>query len=125
MGNIIKCLMPVILLIFFSGCSNGEEKEYTVSYSDTPAFEKKIYIFGVHPLHNPKKLFEVYQPLVDYINKQLADARIKLEASRNYAAYDKKLFSGYFDLSLPNPYQTITAAEKGYDIFGKKSYMIA
>ncbi|MEA3289788.1 MAG: PhnD/SsuA/transferrin family substrate-binding protein, partial [Campylobacterota bacterium] len=82
-------------------------------------FEKKIYIFGVHPLHNPKKLFEVYQPLVDHINKQLIDATIKLEASRNYSAYDKKLFSGYFDLSLPNPYQTIVAASKGYDIFGK------
>lgn len=61
----------------------------------------------------------MYQPLVDHINNQLFNAKIKLEASRNYASYDKKLFSGYFDLSLPNPYQTVVAADLDYDIFGK------
>ncbi|MEA3352721.1 MAG: PhnD/SsuA/transferrin family substrate-binding protein [Campylobacterota bacterium] len=106
-------------MLFLTACTNENNDKYEIVYTNKPPFEKKIYIFGVHPLHNPKKLFEVYQPLVDYINKQLVDATIKLEASRNYAAYDKKLFSGYFDLSLPNPYQTIVAAQKGYDIFGK------
>lgn len=112
-------LMSFILVIFISGCSDGDDRQYNIEYSSTPSFEKKEYIFGVHPLHNPKKLFEVYQPLIDFINSQLVDSRIKLEASRNYAAYDKKLFSGYFDLSLPNPYQTVVAADLDYEIFGK------
>jgi phosphonate transport system substrate-binding protein len=108
-----------VTILSLAGCNSESSDNYNVAYSDTPIIDKKVYLFGVHPLHNPKKLFEVYQPLVDLINKQLVDAQIKLEASRNYAAYDKKLFSGYFDLSLPNPYQTIVAADKGYDIFGK------
>lgn len=112
-------LLLVLFFIIFQGCEKKENEEYTIKYSKEPVLEKKIYIFGVHPLHNPKKLFEVYQPMVDYINSHLNDAVIKLEASRNYAAYDKKLFGGYFDLSLPNPYQTVTAAELGYTIFGK------
>lgn len=113
-------LTIIIFAIFlFQACSNEQSNEYNIEYSTQPTFEKKVYIFGVHPLHNPKKLFEVYQPLVDLINSQLPNATIKLEASRNYAAYDKKLFSGYFDLSLPNPYQTVIAADLSYEVFGK------
>lgn len=119
MKNVLKHLIILSILIILAGCRKEGEEEYTISYSEQSPFEKKTYIFGVHPLHNPQKLFEVYQPMVDFINNQLIDAKIKLEASRNYAAYDKKLFSEYFDLSLPNPYQTVIAAEKGYDIFGK------
>lgn len=119
MRKFIYSIFILISFISIVGCSDTQEEEYTITYSTQKVIEKKVYIFGVHPLHNPKKLFEVYQPLVEYINAQLVDARIKLEASRNYATYNKKLFDGYFDLSLPNPYQTIIAANKGYEIFGK------
>ena len=117
--KIINLILAILLLFILSGCDTKSQQEYSIEYSEKPSFETKVYTFGVHPLHNPKKLFEVYQPLVDLINKELKGASLKLEASRNYASYDKKLFSGYFDLSLPNPYQTVVAAEKGYDIFGK------
>jgi len=125
MKKVIKYLVIIIIIatitIFMTSCDDKNNEKYFIKYSDEPVFKNKIYIFGVHPLHNPKKLFEVYQPLVDYINKQLIGASIKLEASRNYASYDKKLFNGYFDLALPNPYQTIIAADKYYNIFGKMS----
>lgn len=114
-----KFIYIIFILVLTTGCTDTKEEEYTITYSTQKVIEKKVYIFGVHPLHNPKKLFEVYQPLVEYINAQLVDASIKLEASRNYATYNEKLFHGYFDLALPNPYQTIIAADKGYDIFGK------
>ncbi len=119
MSVLLKILFISFIILFYSGCEDKSTQTYNIAYSDTPPISSKTYIFGVHPLHNPEKLFEVYQPLVHYINKQLQNAKIKLEASRNYAAYDKKLFSGYFDLALPNPYQTVVAADKGYTIFGK------
>ena len=119
MRKFIKYTYILFFILIISGCYENQDKQYDIEYSKKSVFEKKVYIFGVHPLHNPKKLFEVYQPMIDYINKQLPDIEIKLEASRNYAAYDKKLFSGYFDLSLPNPYQTVIAAQNGYEIFGK------
>ncbi len=109
----------LIIIVFFTACNDNKNNEYKIKYSEQPIFQKQIYIFGVHPLHNPHKLFEVYQPMVDYLNKNLKNIEIKLEASRNYDSYDKKLFNGYFDLSLPNPYQTIIAANKNYNIFGK------
>ena len=111
----------LLVLIFISGCQRKNDSEYKPQYSDNPpSLEKKtVYIFGVHPLHNPKHLFEVYQPMIDYINARLKSSQLRLEASRNYSAYNKKLFSGYFHFSLPNPYQTIMSTQHGYKIFGK------
>ena len=105
-------------MLFLIGCEKKVE-EYNPQYSDTQSVSKKVLIFGVHPLHNPKRLFEVYQPLVDHINNHLGNVKIKLEASRNYAAYNKKLFARHFDFSLPNPYQTVQSLNHGYKVFGK------
>ena len=113
----IICIITIVTL--FIGCEKENEAEYIPTYSKVAPFQKNIYIFGVHPLHNPKRLFEVYQPMIDYINANLKDAELRLEASRNYPAYDKKLFAGYFHFSLPNPYQTVTSTQHGYKIFGK------
>lgn len=109
------------LLMVLSGCQNGAEKDtYTPLYATTsPLSAHTVYIFGVHPLHNPKRLFEVYQPMIDYLNAHLNGAELRLEASRDYPSFDKKLAAGYFDFALPNPYQTITAADNGYKIFAK------
>lgn len=117
----INKLIVLLLLLVFSGCQSGEKKDdYTPLYSTTPPFiTQPVYIFGVHPLHNPKRLFEVYQPMVDYINAHLKGGQLRLEASRDYPSYDQKLAAGYFDLALPNPYQTVRAADHGYKIFAK------
>lgn len=115
-------LAPLLLaaLALLSGCGPEPGDVYQPAYGDRlPAATAPEYLFGVHPLHNPDRLFAVYQPLVEYLNRRLPHARLKLEASRNYPAYDEKLFSGRFDFALPNPYQTVTAAARGYRIFGK------
>ncbi|MCW8931891.1 MAG: phosphate/phosphite/phosphonate ABC transporter substrate-binding protein [Gammaproteobacteria bacterium] len=77
------------------------------------------YIFGIHPLHNPQRLQEVFGPLMNYLSDNIPYAQFKLEASRNYATYDEKLYAHKFHFSLPNPFQTINAVDKGYKVFGK------
>lgn len=114
-----KYLLFFMITFFLSGCGNNSEVEYVPKYSDSPAFKEKVYILGVHPLHNPKRLFEVYQPMIDYINARVIGYKLKLEASRNYPSYDKKLFDRHFHFSLPNPYQTVTSIKHGYKVFGK------
>jgi phosphonate transport system substrate-binding protein len=102
---------------------NREPAAPTVNYQ--PIFSKQSpvnnreYIVGIHPLHNPKRLFEIYGPIVDFIDAQLPQAELKLEASRNYEEFEKKLYSGHFDFAMPNPYQTIRSLAHGYRIFGK------
>ena len=118
--NLFKLLF--LTLLFFIGCENTTPKDsYMPTYASSPALIKQEYIFGVHPLHNPKRLFEVYQPLMDYLNTHLGEKLFRLEASKNYDEFDKKLFSAHFDFALPNPYQTLKSIEHGYTIFGKMS----
>lgn len=120
MQRILLLLVGLVMGLFTAGCER-QETSYLPQFSAASVGpgSKKPLIFGVHPLHNPDLLFERYQPLVDYLNRHLRDVDIQLEASRDYPSYDEKLFSGHFDLALPNPYETIEAADHGYRIFAK------
>ena len=119
LNNIFHTFLFFVTLIFMTACEKEQETNYTPLYSSTPPLQKNIYIFGVHPLHNPERLFEVYQPMIKYINSKLDDSELRLEASRDYPSYDKKLFARHFHFSLPNPYQTVTSLQYGYKVFGK------
>ena len=77
-------------------------------------------IFGVHPLHNPQRLYETYGPVVEFINRHLGGVKIELEASRSYEEFDKRLYGRHFHFALPNPLQTINSFEHGYRVFGKE-----
>jgi len=117
-----KLAFLALAAIFAAGCDSKDAavtEIYSPVYSEKSSSGGKSLILGVHPLHNPKKLFEVYGPLVDYINANVKGANIKLEASRNYEEYEKKLFARRFDLGLPNPYQTLKSMDHGYRVFGK------
>ena len=80
----------ILLALFINGCENKQNDENTEVYSKTIETKRTTYIFGIHPLLNSKKLFEVYQPMVDKINEQLENKIIKLESSINYNAFNKK-----------------------------------
>lgn len=102
-----------------TACAPRDDTSYAPTFADTPPAGAKTLIFGVHPLHNPHLLFQVYQPLVDYLNARQPDLRLRLEASRDYAEFEKKLAGRHFHFALPNPYQTVTSREYGYKVFAK------
>lgn len=117
-AGLSRWLLTGLSVLLLVGC--GEEAPLSIpTFKDEPAVEKTIYRFGIHPLHNPTRLHEIFGPLMAYLNHHIPEASFRMEASRNYAAYDEKLFGGQFHFSLPNPYQTITALDKGYRVFGK------
>ncbi|RWX52187.1 phosphonate transport system substrate-binding protein [Candidatus Electrothrix marina] len=105
--------------LLLSACSDREEKTYLPEFSTTPPIMDTEYIFGVHPLHNPQRLFEVFGPMMEYLSKNITGTSFRLEASRNYAAFDEKLYARKFHFALPNPFQTVNAVDKGYKVFGK------
>jgi phosphonate transport system substrate-binding protein len=53
------------------------------------------------------------------LNERFDDVEFRLEASRNYAAYNRKLLAGRFDFAIANPYQTLQGLERGYRVIGK------
>ena len=86
--------------------------------SKAPVAEKE-YVFAIHPLHNPARLFEIYGPLIDYLNRNIPGVIFRLEASRNYEEFEKKLYARQFDFALPNPYQTLNSLGHGYHVIAK------
>ena len=116
--KIFKILFGITFLFAF-GCNNQTQENYVPEFSKTAPRQIQEYIFGVHPLHNPKRLQEIFGPLTDYLSEKIPNAIFRLEASRNYASYDEKLYAGKFHFALPNPYQTVNSLKHGYSVFGK------
>lgn len=115
-----KHLLTIALLILLSGILLGCDKE---PESSGPRFGAKplnagvpVYRLAVHPLHNPAKLMQAYQPLVDYLNSQINGVRFDLEASRDYANFEEKFRQRKPELLLPNPWQTLEAMKVGYHV---------
>ena len=106
-------------LILFSACQQVEQDDKYPTFSRDFPGNTSEYIFGIHPLHNPQRLFEVFGPLIDYLSHNIPGTHFKLEASRNYETFDQKLYSHKFHFALPNPFQTINAIDKGYSVFAK------
>ena len=109
----------IVFVLSLSACSEQADETYTPEFSTAPLTTETEYIFGVHPLHNPQRLFEVFGPMMEYLSNNIDGVSFKLEASRNYQAFDEKLYARKFDFALPNPFQTINAIDKGYKVFGK------
>jgi phosphonate transport system substrate-binding protein len=116
-----RSFAAALLLLALIACSAAEEPSYTPQYSSIPPSGGPVYIFAPHPMFAPQKLATVYGAMVDRINALLAGdhIRIKLEASRNYAAFNDKIYRRQVHFALPNPYQTLLSRDCGYSVFGK------
>ncbi len=115
----LQCLAIFAMAMLLGACGKSEESAYRPAYSAASPPTVPEYVVGIHPLHNPQRLMEVYGPIVDYMNSHIPEVRFKLEASRNYEEFEKKLYAGHFDFAMPNPYQTVQSVRHGYRIFGK------
>lgn len=109
--------LALLATIMLMGCDQPADSEVTLPYSKTPpTMSVTVYRLAVHPLHNPQKLIETYQPLINDINQYLDGARIEVEASRDYQVYESKIDKREPAFLLPNPWQTLIAMEKGYNV---------
>jgi len=108
-----------VLLLFYatlSGCSREPESNGPQFGTRPRSGNVPIYRFAVHPLHNPAKLVQAYQPLIDYMNGRMREARLVLEASRDYANFEEKYRDRGPEFLLPNPWQTLQAMKAGYRV---------
>lgn len=117
--NIVIRMFLAVLVVSVSACADDNETSYRPTFSDVPSVGVQEYRFGFHPMHNPQRLHEVFSPIVDYLNSHIAGAQFVFEGSRDFSSYNQKLYGRQFHFSLPNPYQTINAIDKGYKVFAK------
>ncbi len=114
----MRILFCAYLILLLSSCVKNEAIPEP-TYTATPVVKVTTLRFAVHPLHNPEHLIEVFEPLIHYLNKNIPNRTIQLEASHNYAAFEEKLRKQEVDFALPNPYQTLLAIKYGYRVFAK------
>ena len=107
--------LPFLFLLALTGCEQ-EQKVAGPVYEQASESQEKIYRLAIHPLHNPRKLTEAYQPLIDHLNANINDVKFELEASRDYQAYEVKFRARKPELILPNPWQTLEAIKVGYNV---------
>lgn len=78
------------------------------------------YTFGVTPMSNFRDIYDTFQPIVDYLNASLPDARLVLEVPRGLAEHEQQLEARNFAFALSNPYHSWRATQdSGYRIFAK------
>ena len=110
----------LLAALLVAGCGGQQDAGYQPAFGEQASTDGvREYVVGIHPLHNPKRLFEVYGPIIEHIDANIPEARFRLEASRNYEEFDRKLDAGHFDFAMPNPYQTVRSLKHGYRVFGK------
>ena len=116
--------MIFIALAGITACDSSTEPSGP-RYTDAPqAGDKSVLYFAVHPLHNPQKLAQSYQPLINKLNQKLNqnlnhkinNVRLELEASRDYAIYEKKFRRRAPAFLLANPWQALEAIKVGYSV---------
>lgn len=111
----MRFVLSLLLVGLLFGCSK-EADPVAPTYQAASESATPELSFAVHPLHNPQKLLEVYGPLIDYLNSHLEGARLRLEASHDYADFERKLYRRSVAFALPNPFQSIKALDYGYNI---------
>jgi len=116
----MKRKASTILLVFglstLLGCKRESEGQGPQYGARPPSSNATVYHLAVHPLHNPAKLMQAYQPLIDHLNGQLEGGRLELEASRDYANFEEKYGARTPAFLLPNPWQTLQAMKVGYHV---------
>ncbi|TRW95266.1 phosphate/phosphite/phosphonate ABC transporter substrate-binding protein [Candidatus Methylobacter oryzae] len=116
----MRNLLFACIALMLAACGQNEESGTTEpQYSTQKPEVDREYVFAIHPLHNPTRLFEIYAPLIDYLNRHISGAVFRLEASRNYEAFENKLYRRELAFALPNPYQTFKALGHGYHVIAK------
>jgi len=107
----------VYLSLILSACDNEGALSKGPQYAAAPSKDSNtIYRLAIHPLHNPKKLIEAYQPLINYLNKNIDGVIFELEASRDYQAYEAKFRARKPEFILPNPWQSLEGIKVGYSV---------
>lgn len=118
--NQVLLLLATVVLAMLAACSK-ETAAPPIGYNDTPVAtdSKKHYAFLVHPLYNPQLLHKKYEPLMQYLDRQMPGTAFDLETANDYNDFEQKLKARKADFALPNPYHATLAQDWGYRVIAR------
>lgn len=72
-----RALLAELVVLGLLACGQDGGKTSAPECSAQAPEAAKEYVFAIHPLHNPARLFEIYGPLIDYLNRNIPGAVFK------------------------------------------------
>ncbi len=75
--------------------------------------ESKVFTVGITPQFEARKLFEVWRPILDAIEKE-SGVRLTLRGAPTVSDFEQQYASGQFDFAYVNPYMVGVKNPKGY-----------
>jgi len=97
--NAIQSILLTFIIIFCSSSVYAQTQSYT---------------FGIVPQFEVRKLHGIWQPILNYLEKETAYS-FKIKGSPTISAFEQELLQGEFDFAYMNPFHIILANEQqGY-----------
>jgi phosphonate transport system substrate-binding protein len=84
---------------------------YFIFFASALAFSKQVVPFGFCPKYNPRIMYQLYQPFIDYLN-EATPYRFEIKLSRVYQDTIDRLVSGEIVIASCGPVSYIKAREK-------------
>jgi len=106
MGLAFRFLVIILItqILFISALKASERT------SDT----KITYSLGIVPQFEQRKIFRIWQPIVDEIERKTG-IQLKIKGSPKIPAFEKNFLDGEFDFAYMNPYHiTVANKTRGY-----------
>jgi len=84
---------------------------YFIFFASFPTFSKPVVPFGLCPKYNPRIMYQLYQPFIDYLN-EATPYKFEIKLSRVYEDTIERLGSGEIIIASCGPVSYIKAREK-------------
>ena len=95
------------MLFIYTGLQSG-------LYAKDPVAKLKIYRFGVVPQFEQRKIFRIWVPIIERLEKDTG-LRFELVGSDQIPTFETRFLAGEFDFAYMNPYHVLRANNKqGY-----------
>jgi len=109
-------IFGMMLLSLFSNRVSGEIDKVGIEKqaNDSNVSNNKIYTFGVVPQFEQRKLFKIWRPILDLLEKK-TQLKFRLKGSSKIPEFEQNVFAGLYDFAYMNPYHFVKAQQRvGY-----------
>jgi phosphonate transport system substrate-binding protein len=115
----LNSILPMVCVLYLAtcpmgACSGRRQQGYTPKF-EVAGGERKVLTFGVPG----QSFYETTDLLVRYLNDHLAGVTVQTVACSSIEDYRAKLAEGYFDLTVINGPQLLSAERNGYRVVGR------
>jgi phosphonate transport system substrate-binding protein len=107
-------VLALAIAVLITACTHPAGEHYRPTFANA-AGNKRVFIFGAPSL----AYFETTNLVIKYLNAHLDSVQVRTVACTSLEDYEDKLRRGYFDFTVINGPQLLTATQHGYTIVGR------